>query len=592
MWTSHVNKRVFDNTIINSDISTCYIYIVFYISIMRVIPLITIVICLPLGIIAASDAGDYITSEEDILNSLARDEINFTQYYDLLELYRDKVSIYDPDLDRLLVIPGVDRRWIDAIESAAKKSGPYADEDLFLKWFPYDYERISAFIIFEKLAKGQLGGGTKIYTHGRFLGDDYPTTYLTFSGRYDKAILDIRFREDDDGFRCRRRSLKSNIWGGQFVVGSYHKGLGNGLALGKVFYVPGAERTNSTFESFSTPHDNLFNGVRFEGDYKRVGIAALISRNVYDSIAVDGFGTELAWIPGEDLRIGCVFAYGDANTRPAGKVFSQSTGSVFIDSKFSDIKAEGEFAVVAEGDPGLMLSLIRRFTDSRAIFDIWIYGADFNPMHGYGISDYRQTDIELGESGIVQDSRQAGERGCELKISSKIAENFTLDIGQSGWRTKFTEDWGLLSESGLYYHLDSDRRIRAEFSWEKRTLSTGVKLKETFRIVSNWPIIEDLESNGYFRLRWSTDFNDRIRSLIAYGELVSNHFEPLVLRLRVKKMKSNLAEKDNGYWELRFRDQVRCGPIIWVAEIRHALYDDTDKNPLTEFRITAAYLRR
>ena len=63
------------------------------------------------------------------------------------------------------------------------------------------------------------------------------------------------------------------------------------------------------------------------------------------------------------------------------------------------------------------------------------------------------------------------------------------------------------------------------------------------------------------------------------------------MRLRVKRYKSDLKDSDNGYWEIRFRDEVRTGPILWIVETRHAIYDDGD-DPLTEFRVTSAYYWR
>jgi len=109
---------------------------------------------------------------------------------------------------------------------------------------------------------------------------------------------------------------------------------------------------------------------------------------------------------------------------------------------------------------------------------------------------------------------------------------------------------------------------------------------------ANWPLIWDIECNAYFRLRWTTTETDRTRGVSVYPEIVYSRFEPFALRLRIKRYKSNLDDPSNGYWELRFRDELRSGPLLWIAEIRHAQYDKTDKNPLTEFRVTASYLWR
>jgi len=548
----------------------------------------------PIIAFGGADVGDYLTSEEEILDALARDEINYTQYYDLIELFREKVSVFGDDLDRLLVIPGVDRRWISGIREAAAHAGQYADKETFLGWFPYDFERIESFVIFEKRAKGDFGGGTRVYTHGRFIDSDpyYPKTYINLSGRYLKSSLEIRLHEDRDGVRCRRRNLEARLFGGDITLGSFRKGLGEGLIMGKPFYIPGATRENSFQESFGNPQDNLFNGVRFGGEYGRIGTGFLASRIVYDSVSVSAIGAELFWIPRGNLKLGGVYSYGDAKSRPGGSVYRQNSGSVFGSAKWEDTDISGEMATTESGGIGFMLSFLKRASKTKTLAELWSYSEDFHPMHSKGLSDYRQTDIELDNSGVTQRSREAGETGFELKITSPLSENIFLNLDQSGWRTPPIEDWGISSEIGLYYRGENGRRIHCEFSWLKRTLTSGIRLKETIRMRANWPLIWDIECNAYFRLRWTTTETDRTRGVSVYPEIVYSRFEPFALRLRIKRYKSNLDDPSNGYWELRFRDELRSGPLLWIAEIRHAQYDKTDKNPLTEFRVTASYLWR
>jgi len=165
-------------------------------------------------IFAASEEGDYLTSEEEILEALSRDEISFTQYYDLIELFREKVSVFGEDIDRLLLIPGVDERWIEAIRATSDHVGPFADKKTFIDWFPFDFERISAFVTFEQFRKGNIGGGAKIYTHGRFIENDLPTSYFTVNARYAKQKAEIRFSQDKDSIRVRRRGIEIPVFNG------------------------------------------------------------------------------------------------------------------------------------------------------------------------------------------------------------------------------------------------------------------------------------------------------------------------------------------------------------------------------------------
>jgi len=139
------------------------------------------------------EAGDYLTSEEDILDALSREEISFTEYYDLLELFRDKVELTGDDLDRLRAIPGVDRRWIEAIEEARENAGLFADRETFERWFPFDFERIRAFVFFEKRERRDMNGSVKLYTHGKFIED----------GDADEQS-NRRFRHEDNSYRGTR----------------------------------------------------------------------------------------------------------------------------------------------------------------------------------------------------------------------------------------------------------------------------------------------------------------------------------------------------------------------------------------------------
>jgi len=544
---------------------------------------------LPITILAASNFGDYLSSEEDILEALSHEEISFTQYYDLIELYRDKVNVFGDDLDRLLVIPGVDTRWIEAIENAAGKAGQYSDLEIFLRWFPFDFDRISAFIVFERSKKGLIGGGIRIYSHNKYVEDYIPTSNFKFKGRYDRAKIDLSLVSDQYGFRVRRRKLQMGIFGGDLTLGSFYQGLGEGLIMGKEFHVPGALRRNSFEESFQTPQDNLFNGARYYIDFDNISAGAILSRAVYDSVAVNGFGSELLWSKIDNLEIGGVLAYGDLRVRKQSEIYNQIYGSLFARSDLENTKINGEVGVGKAGSPGLMMELIHRREDIKALVEFWSYHEDFHPLHSKGISDYREIDIELDSVEFIHESRQAGETGASMKINLPLAEMLSLDMDQSGFRTPANGDWAINSSSGLYYRDGSDKRLRGEFSWEKRTLSTGVRLKETIRLNGNWPIGEFIETNSYFRFRWTTADDDRTRSLSTYIEGLYKRFEPTVLRLRIKRMKSNMTDPDNGYWEMRFRDEIRTGPVLWIFEARYADYDKPDKESLLEFRTTAGY---
>ncbi len=535
-----------------------------------------------------------MTSEEEILDALARDEINFTQYYDLVELFIEKVSVFGPNLERLLVIPGIDRRWIDALHEAVAHAGPYGTEEQLIRYFPYDFERIAAFIIFEKPTKRDWSAGAKLYTHGRYIAEDpyYPKSYITLDAKHSGLGADIRLHEDCDGTRVRRRSLSGKLFGGDFILGSFRKGLGPGLIMGKAFYIPGAERENSTAESFINPQDNMFNGFRYDRGFGKIGIGMLASRIVYDSVAVDAMGAMLSWHPAGNLSFGGVFGYGDARSRPENSTFRQSTGSLFGIAELDGGEFFAEIGLIDNAQTGFMAGMTRKISESRTLAEVWSYSKSFNPMNAKGLSDYRQTYIELDGSGVTQRSREAGESGFEVKVTTPLPGDIFFDFEQSGWRTPAIGDWGLSSETALNYRGRDGRRIRGGFSWEKRYTGDSFRLKETLRLRMNWPLIRDMSIGAYFRLRWTTTESERFRSLSVYPEISCDRFTPMTLKLRIKKYKSRMADDDNGYWELRLRDELRSGPILWIAELRHAAYDDIDKESLTEFRVTAAYYWR
>ncbi len=547
---------------------------------------------LPTITLATSGAGDYLTSEEDILAALSNEEISFTQYYDLLDLFRDKVNIFGPEIDRLMIIPGVDQRWIIAIENAATRAGIYADRETFIKWFPYDFERIASFVAFLEDEQGVFGGGAKIYTHGKFIDCDYPTTNISISGRYRNFDIELSLIEEEDEIRCKRRSISAKLLGGKLELGGFREGLGEGLIIGKAFHVPSAERINSTAGSFVNPKDNLFNGVRFDGKYGKIGIGLLASYIVYDSIAVDALGSEFHWAPSKDIEVGGVFAHGSVVGRPSNLAYRQSSTSLFCSSRLYGADISSEIGITEGGGTGFMLNATKTLSRTKTLAEFWLYDEEFHPLHSEGPSDYRETEIELAETGIIHESRQAGETGAQLKVTTPIVNNASLNFEQAGWRTTEINDWGLSSEIGIYYRDDNGKRIYGDFTWEKRTLTSTIRLKETIRLRANWPLSHNFTTNGYLRFRWTTDEDYRKRSLITYLELKASHFEPLVLKMRLKRSKSDLTDDDNGYWEIKLRDELRSGPVIWIGEVRHARYDRPSKEPLTEFRITAGYYWR
>lgn len=552
-----------------------------------------LVLLLSTAIFPESDEGDYLTSEEEILEALSREEISFTQYYDLIELFREKVDIFGDDIERLLLVPGVDERWIDAIRSTVGQIGVYASKANFIEAFPFDFERISAFVVFEQYRKGDFGGGARIYSHGKFIGESSPTSYYTITCRYKKSRLEFRFSDDRDSVRVRRRTIDFPALDGKFTIGSFHNGLGNGLIIGKHFHVPGAERKNSLGESFLSPYDNLFNGLRWSAKFSNIGAGALASRNIYDSVFIDALGAELSYSPAKKIRMGAVFGYGAVGKRPISSVYRQGAGSVFGSFDIAGNDIETELGFIDNGSAGFMLSNVRKFSKARTLLNFWAYEKDFNPLHSKGFSDYRETKIELlDETGIVHGSRQAGETGALLKISAPIFDALSFNTAQSGWATRAIGDWGILSQEGVYYRDSAGRRAMLDFTWEKRTLTTGVNLKETVRASFNTPLFRKMEFDGYFRLRWTTKTTSRTRSLTSYIEITNKHLEPFSLSLRIKRMKTNLAESENGYWEIRLRDSFKSGPILWTAEVRRAIYDKTTKDPLTEFRISAGYVWR
>jgi len=552
------------------------------------------ILLVPIILLAASGPGDYLTSEEEILDALAKDEINFTQYYDLLELFREKISVFGSDLDRLLIVPGVDKRWIDALGDAVAHAGPYATQEQVLGFFPFDFDRIDAFIIFDKPTKRDWKAGAKVYSHGRFIDDDqyYPKTYYTIDGGYKTTDIGFRLHEDADGLRCRRRAFETEVLDGELAIGSYRAGFGPGLVLGKAFYIPGDERENTLAESFVNPQDNMFNGIRFERQSEKIGVGILSSRIVYDSVAASALGAMILWNPIEELDLGGVYGYGDARARPGGAKFRQSSGSVFARGEWNDTEIESELGLVENGGAGFMTSVVTKVEKTRALAEIWSYANNFNPMNAKGLSDYKQTYIEFDESGITQRSREAGESGFEIRTTTLVASNVFLDLEESGWRTPQIEDWGIYSEIGLNYRGENGKRIRGDYSFEKRYNSDDFREKQTIRAIANWPLPWHCNVSGYFRFRRTTTNDERYDGLSVYPEITCNRFEPVVLKLRAKRYKSRIDDPDNGYWELRFRDEIRTGPILWIGEVRHARYDDPGDDPLTEFRLTTAYYWR
>ncbi|MCK5833938.1 hypothetical protein KAH81_09765 [bacterium] len=540
----------------------------------------------------AFDPGDYLTSEDDILEALSREEISYTQYYELLELMRDKVNLVCSDLTPLLVVPGVDERWVKAIEEARGNAGYYANRDVFIRWFPFDFERIEAFIYFEEEEKRSVHGNAKIYTHGKLIENDIPTTNGTIDIGTEIIKAECRFI-DEESFSFRRRTLDVKYKNSALTLGSFSKGFGNGLILGKAFHVPGARRDNTNWSSLSTPVDNLFNGLRYEGLFGNIETGFVLSRVVYNSVIVDALGSKLCLSPTKLHKIGAIYSFGRVqNTLETAPVFTQGCASVFGNSVFDVTSLDYEIGFSESGNIGADISVVTKFENVRSLVAAWKYSDEFYPLHGNGESDYRKTNIELGESDVIMDSKQAGEEGAKLKLTAKIENKISLDFDQSAWRTVMTEDWGVASKAALQFRSDNGKRLRGELAWEKRTLSTGERLQKTVRFFGYWPLVPGLNASGYFRFRRS-NLNEKTNDGISTNvEIFSNGFEPFEIRFLLKRTKTDINSDNSGYWALRLRSNFNSGPIIWLAEYRLAVYDKIDKDALSEFRLTCSYYWR
>jgi len=376
------------------------------------------------------------------------------------------------------------------------------------------------------------------------------------------------------------------------TLGSFDEGFGNGLVMGKAFHIAGAKRTNTGLKSLISPVDNLFNGAYFSGDFGRVGTGAALSRVDYDSVCAEVMASELSFSPDSNYRFGGVFALAGVSSPERGSRFSQSAGSVFGKAVVLGSKLDLELGWTDNGGVGLSLSALSKLEGVRSIASFWSYSDGFFPLNGDGESDYRYTYIPLGESGVLHDSRGAGESGAKMKITVPVGERVSVDLDQSGWRTPSAGDWGISTKSALYFRGENNTRLRGEYSWEKRTLASGVRSKNSIRMTANIPLAKDFGLNGYLRVSRSNIGEATTDGLSANAEIQGDLFEPMQLRLQLVRSKTNIASKDNGYWALRFRNYFRTGPISWLAEVRRAFYDKADKDDLTEFRITSSYYWR
>ncbi|HHS51232.1 MAG TPA: hypothetical protein ENN07_08975 [candidate division Zixibacteria bacterium] len=549
------------------------------------------VICF--GALMASEGTDYLTSEEDILEALGRNEISYTEYFELLELFRDKVDIMSGDAELLLVIPGVDRRWVEAVHEARGKAGVFADEKAFIRWFPFDFERIEAFVVFEKRERSDFSGSVKVYMHGKYAVDEKMTANMSVSAGSRKVRSEARFLYDGDVMKCRRRCVRADVLGGRLIVGSFDEDFGNGLVLGRAFHVPGAMRTNEGTVSLATPVDNLFNGAFYRGQFDRIRAGAMASRVLFDSIAVTAAASELGFSPSKDLTVGGVFAWGRVESKSGGETpFSQGSGSVFGNFRAGESKLDGEFGFTEDGGIGACFSAMKRKDGLRSLVTIWSYSDDFYPLHGWGAADYRTTKIEIEESDVEISSRGAGESGAKFKLTMPLWKQVMADFDQAGWRTPMINDWGLSMRSALSFRGDGGRRVRGEYSWEKRTLTTGVREARAGMITGNWPIARDVSIYGYFRFRRSITETAVIDGISSNAEISLANYFPWEFRFRVQRSKTNLASENVGYWAFRYRNYIRFGQFYWLAEARHAIYDSEDREPLTEFRITCSYYWR
>ncbi len=549
---------------------------------MRVV-LATACLC---GLVFAQDiAVQYFQTTDDIRDAYNNGEITFEQYVELLQLLEDKIEVNTGNLRRLLVVPGVDRSDIEALERARSRRGPFRSLAAVKRAFPGDFALIEPFIYVVPPIRIKVKGYAKVYTRRDYASppdydDPYHSSKLYLrAGRFS---LDYRLRQRGDEFGTTTfRAIEYRGEKIQAIVGNYYKDIGYGLLVGRYLSLSSSSRQNDGVGYLISPYYGDLNGLYVYWRPSRSFRAKLaLSGNSYETSSQALAAASAAYRPSRNAEIGAVLYYGSVEDKSTSSKpsFTQEGASVFGEVRLSGWRLRNETGVLQNGAWGTQLFLYSpRRRGVSVTWTLWAYHPGFKALYSDGECDRRSYQSFYPENfSFYLKSYQAGELGGYFSARVPITRRLRGEVKLTYFDVHASPKSGGAGYIAAVYDAgwSGYARTYAERRWDGWG-ATGTT-RDKVGISLRWTPSERVTIRNYSYFRWNQysdgDWRNEFRVSNTVTFSLWRNFE---VGVRAERQDYDVNDPQDGYWGIAVTPRIDIPRSAdWKTELSFRRYDD------------------
>ncbi|RKZ27353.1 hypothetical protein DRQ29_03675 [bacterium] len=527
----------------------------------------------------------YFQEPDDIKNAYYNNEITEEQYYELLQLYEEKVEVNTGNLRRLLAIPGVERPEIEAVEKARLDRGPFRDENDVRRAFRGDFNLIEPIITVMPPARKIVSGYFKVYNSRKYESPSSSTDPSYSSKIYlrsGKWSADIRHRQKGTNMaQLSYRSVQYRSRKLQLIIGNYYsKDLGYGLLVGRYISLSSYKKDNDGLGYWLSPYYGDMNGTYLNWKIGRHwSVQSAISTNYYYkdsyqdliSAAVSYYKSRLGRL-GMVLYRGSLVDFTDSSTAD----IRQMGASIYGEFRKGGWKFRNETGVIQNGAWGTNLYIYSPRTDGvNYLWKFWAYHPQFRPLYSDGQCDKGYQSYYPDDFSFYVKAYQAGELGCYASAKFPLSSKIESRIKASYFQVTNYDDNGAEGYIGLKYKMGRkgyiDLYIDRRFDGWGATGTT----KDKINLSARWNINRKFSNRTYAYFK-SNDYDTYWRN--EYRISNTFYYEPkrdMELGLKLERRDSDIDDPDyGGYYTIAPVFKLDVGEISWRTEISLRKYDD------------------
>ncbi|MCD6595501.1 hypothetical protein J7L68_07495 [bacterium] len=526
----------------------------------------------------------YFQETDDIKTAYYNNEITEEQYYELLQLFEEKVEVNTGNLRRLLSIPGVERMEIEGLEKARLDKGPFRNEGDVRRIFKGDFNLIEPFITVLPPMKKLISGYAKVYT-SRYYESPSSSTDPSHSSkimlRSGKWSADIRHRQKGNNMaQLSYRSVQYRSKNIQLTLGNFYgKDLGYGLIVGRYLSLSSYKKDGDGLNYWLSPYYGDMNGVYFSWKKgKHWSMQTSISTNYYynDSYQ-DLISAAVSYYQSRVGRVGIVLYHGSLVdfTDSSAADFRQMGTSIYAEYRTNGWKFQNETGVLENGAWGTNLYIYSPRKDGvNYLWKVWAYHPDFIGLYSGGECNKGYQSYYPDDFSFYLKAYQAGELGGYASARFPISSRIKGEIKASYFNVNNYNDNGGEAYLGLkysmgrkgYFNLYIDRRYDGGYS---------TTTKDKINFSSRWNINRKFSNKTYAYLK-SSDYDTYWRN--EYRLSTVFYYEPkkdMEFGIKLERRDSDIDDPDyGGYYTVAPVFKLDVGEINWRTELSLRKYDD------------------